>query len=300
MLRKSGMVLAALTTTAISLAMSAKESAIVTAIRYFIDGAQAEDIDLNIDNKRICQWKAPSTWQLLAEGIAGTTTSIMDVIRQAGLWAGIPLAAGETLTMTAAGSGNSMEIEFDLYDVGDIKSTQKNGSQADTYQLFQVISNTDIVTAAGDWPLDQSDLDDLFPAFPGGAVVPASTRMHMLALFGGPCGVGKASETTQNTTRLKMLRDRDDILSRDMLGMLWTGDDGVASDTVSYLTDGSSIQIPVAGQAGKIKVFDPPVIFEPGQELNVHATIAETAEGGDAAVGEIKLGLLFDVEKLRV
>jgi len=295
---QSGMVKVASTTTAMELIIPANRSALVTDIRYFIDGAQAEDISLSVDQKKILQFVAPSTWQLLARGIAGTLSSIFERFRELNMFAGVPLGPGQKLSMDPAGSGNYMEIEFDYADVGDFLPSMINGSESKMYQLFQVISNNAIMTAAGDHELNQSDLDSVFPQFPGGSVVPAKTRMHLRGLFGGPCGVGKASETTQNTTRLKMLRDREDILSHDLLGSLFMGDATVASDTVSYLSYGSSVQIPVAGQPAIVKVFDPPVIFEAGSELNTFVTLAETATGGDVAVGECKLGMLFDVERI--
>jgi len=235
MLLRPGMVKVAETTTAMELEMPSSKSALIRDIRYYIDGAQAEDIDVTIDRKRIFQFKAPSTWQLLARGVAQTLNSIFAAVQQAGLFKGIPLAPGEKLAITAAGAGNYMEIEYDLYDGPDMGPVLPNGSKSAEYQLFQVISNSDIVTAAGDWPLDQSDLDDLFPQFPGGAVVPANTEMVLRALFGGPCGVGKASETCQHSSRLKGILDREDIFSEDMLGLLFLGDNTVATDTVSYL-----------------------------------------------------------------
>lgn len=298
MLQRKGIVKVAATTTALELEMASSQSAMVTDIRYFIDGAQAEDIDVSIDRKRIMQFVVPSTWCLLAMGIVQAFRSIFDVIRAKGLFAGIPLAAGEKMTITAAGAGNYMEVEYDLYDAGDIANTLINGVKSAEYQLFQVISNTDTVLAAGDWPLDQSDLDDVFPQFPGGAVVPANTEMVLRALFGGPCGVGKASETAQHTSRLKMLLDRESILSEDMLGMMFLGDNTVASDTVSYTSYGSAIAIPLSGLDARIKVYEPGLKFVAGQELNVLATVVESTTGGDADAGEIKLGMLFDVKRL--
>ena len=297
MILQSGMVKAAAGAVALELEMPANKSAFITDIRFFTAAAAAEDISVSIDQKRILQFKAPSTWQLLAKGIAGTMSSIFDVIRDAGLFHGIPIGPGEKLSMTAGGANDFMEVEFDYGDAAEFKPSMINGTQSNVYQLFQVISNDAIMTAAGDWPLNQSDLAALFPQFPGGATVPAKTRMHLNALFGGPTGVGKASETTQNTTRLKMLRDREDILSHDLLGTLHLGNNAVASDTVSYLSRGSSVQIPVAGQNAIIKKFDPPIAFESGSELNAYVTLAETATGGDMAAGECKLGMLFDVER---
>jgi len=292
------MVKVAETTTAMELEMPSSKSALIRDIRYYIDGAQAEDIDVTIDRKRIFQFKAPSTWQLLARGVAQTLNSIFAAVQQAGLFKGIPLAPGEKLAITAAGAGNYMEIEYDLYDGPDMGPVLPNGSKSAEYQLFQVISNSDIVTAAGDWPLDQSDLDDLFPQFPGGAVVPANTEMVLRALFGGPCGVGKASETCQHSSRLKGILDREDIFSEDMLGLLFLGDNTVATDTVSYSSYGCSFSIPLANQQARIKVFEPGFVFKAGQELNISATVVEDATGGDMDAAEMKLGLLFDVRRL--
>lgn len=293
---RAGMVEHTSGTTALALKMEAGESARVRRFSAVAAAVQADDYTFKINRKSIFQWKTPSTWYGASDVLGRTHPTIIDALVAAGLWPVIPLAEGEELTITAPGANDYAEVEYDLYEGGDVKAEEDNGSKSRKSRLFQVISNSAIVEAAGDAPLDQSDLAAEFIDFPGGKIVPARTEMHLLAMFGIAAGISKSTAThTQHTTYIKMLADRVDLIDKDLAGFPFVGDIDEASEALSYLTDSGRLFCGVAARMPGLIVFPEPIVFEAGVELNVFATVVEDAAGGDFAAAALKLGMVFDV-----
>jgi len=294
MLKIAGMVESTSGTDALELEAKAGEGLMVRDIDNILAAAGAEDITISIDRKQIMQFVAPASWYLLGNMFPTGFFSIVSTLRELGLLHSIPIAEGEKMTITAPGANDFLNVRYDVFDADNVQKGMPNGSKGDTYDLFQVVSNSAVGGAAGDIALDQSDLDTVFPAFPGGAVVPARHHMTLKALFGSPVCTGSA--TGEYTTRLKMLRDREDMLDADLLGIDFLGDLADAGAATIYTPVGGRISAGVAFVPPRILVFDEPTTFEPGSELNVFATIGHTGAGDNFIAGEIKLGMLFEVK----
>ena len=296
-LKRAGMIEQTSGTSALSLTAEAGESILVRDIRSDIAAAGAEDYKVTIDRKSILQFKAPTTWHLLARLQAGTYPPIMEAIKKAGLFPTFPVAEGETFGITAPGTSDYLTVVYDLYDGDDIQADMANGSKASRYRMFQMISNSASPTEAGDEALDQSDLDSEFIAFPGGDVVPPGVNIELLGLFGIPVTDGTGAANAQNTSHLKFLADREDIFDKDLNGINFLADITHTAATTIYGQVAGRLWGGLAYQDAGIIVFDEPLIFVPGSELNVFATIVETTGGTDLAAGAIKLGMIMDVVK---
>lgn len=297
MLLRTGMVERADGTTGLSLEMPAGRAAKIRGLYLYMAAAGAEDFTITIDRKMVFQFVAPSGMYLLGGSHSDGQIPIMDTMKREGLFPEIPLAEGEKLEITAPGTNNYMELVYDMYTAEDVKNTDANGSKSDYYRLFQVISNSGVRDTAGDLALDQSDLNSVFPQFPGGDVVPAGTTMELLALFGAAVSQGAAAANGEYTTYLKALADREDIFDLDLGGITFLGDVTVATAITVYKTIAGRIGAGVAFVAPRIVKFTPPMVFNPGAELNVLATIARTGAGGDFIAGGVKLGMVFDVSR---
>lgn len=296
---RSGMVEHTSGTTALALKMEHGQSARVRRIEVVAAAAQADDYTIKIDRKSITQWKTPSAWYGMSDVLGRGYPTIVDALVAAGLWPVIPIASGEELTIDAPGANDYLEVEYDLYDEADVSADEPNGSKSATYRLPQVISNSAIVEAAGDAPLNQSDLDAQFPAFPGGEIVPSHMEMRLLAMFGTPAAISKATAThTQHTTYIKALADRADIFDKDLAGFPFVGNIDSATEAIDYAPDAGRLACGVAGVMPRLIVYKEPLIFPAGTELNVYATVVEDAAGGDFAAAAIKLGMLFDVVRV--
>lgn len=297
MLIRSGMVANTHGATALSLEMPAGKAARIRELHIWLDAHQAEDWSITIDRKSIMQFVAPDEWYMIGENPDSVEESMNETFRRAGLWPVIPLGEGETLEITAPGTDNFMEVVYDLYDAADVSPSEPNGSKADTYRLFQTISNAAERATVGDLPLDQSDLGSQYPAFPGGELVPPKMQMTLLGMFGTPWSHAALGVLGQYTTYLKMLADREDVLDMSLLGMLYRSDDFKTTTGLNMYCCASRLNKGSSKGSARIVTFDPPIVFPSGSELNVYATVA----GGCAnvfAAGDVQLGMIFDVARI--
>ncbi len=281
--------------TPLVLQLGSSESARVKRIWYEPAAAALEAIRVFIDRREVLHFAAPAMWRLLSDMYVGGYTSIAGALHRIGLWPVIPIGKGEALTITGGAANSYLTVVYDLYDGEDVNPAEPNGSKADRYRLFQIVSNAGVLAAAGDLALNQSDLDSLFPSFPGGHDVPAGSTMELIGLFGTAASKGTGAANGEYTTALKLLKDREDLLDRDLVGLPFRGDPAFVGASVEYETLVGPIRAGVQYMEPRLYLFDPPVEFPGGSELNVFATIARTGAGADFAAGEVKLGMLFDV-----
>jgi hypothetical protein len=285
-------------TNALELKAEAGTSLQIVDISFGVDGAQAEDITLSIDRKAIHHFKFPSGWYGLAEFPASSYQSLYRYLRKEGLIRPIPVGEGETVSVTAPGADNTLEVVYDLYDAGDIVPNMYNGSKSDRYDLLQIISNSAAISADGDADLDQSDLDSEFPGFPGGEVVPGRTQMLLKGLFGTGVSEGTGAAAGIYTDRIKFLADREDIFDKDLNGLLYVGDLSRTTATAAYGTDHGRLDIGRQYVEPKIIKFDDPIVFGPGEEVDISVECVESTDGATLAAGEIKLGMIFEVQRI--
>jgi len=280
--------------------MPTGQSARIKAIHYHTDTYSGDDITVTIDRKKMMFLDYVAQLSTFTRAMQSGYKSIAEEIHRLGLWPVIPLGEGQTLGITAPGAGHYIQVVYDLYEGGDVTPSEPNGSQSSTYRLFQQISNSGVRATAGDLALDQSDIDAVFPAFPGGESVPAKTTMTLLALYGSGYSRGTGAANGEYTTYLKMLKDREDILDQSLTGMVLLGDASYTTASVDVDTHAGLLW---TGTANFIEpslyVFDPPIDFTAGEELNVYMTLARTGAGGDFVAGDLHLGMIFDVQSSR-
>lgn len=282
---------------AASLHMPAGQSCRVKGIRGWRSTPVAEDLRVYIDRKLVLQVVNPITW-CIAQGTDDQGYELLeDLLVREDLWPILPVGEGQTLEITQgnADAWDYLEILYDLYGGADVGRDEPNGTEATKYRLMQVISNSGTIAAAGDLDLDQSDLDSVFPAFPGGDTVPSKTTMSLLALYGGPAACDDAAAGVgQATEYLRFIGEREDLFDKDLLGIIFAGDVTQAAATV-YTTDAGRLRIPDSSAPGQIIKFPEAIVFPAGDELVIRASILHTAAGFAAA--EVKLGMIFDVER---
>ena len=236
-----------------------------------------------------------SGWNVLRDLNVLTYIPVAKVLKRLGLWPTFPVGKGQTFSITGGASGDYIAAYYDLYDAEDVSPGEPNGSDADVYRMIQMISNAGVRATAGDLQLNQSDIDSVFPAFPGGEVVPANTEMALLALFGSGVTKGTAAANGEYTTKLKFLADREDMFDKDLTGLDYLGDVAHVAATTEYETQIGPLALGIATMVPKIITFPDPIIFKAGEEVNIFATLARTGAGADFVAAELKLGLVFDV-----
>tara|TARA_Y100000310_G_scaffold345357_1_gene464103 strand:+ start:637 stop:1539 length:903 start_codon:yes stop_codon:yes gene_type:complete len=300
MIRQTGMVENVAGATTLTLTMGTNESARIREINHFAVAAGAEDFSISIGLKKIQQFIAPSLWYLLSKSPITGIPCIYDALKRAGVLGDIPLAKGETLTITGCAASDYLEVVYDLYDGDDVSATEHNGSKSDSYDFIQVISNTAAPTEAGDEILDYSDTDAVFPGFPATEAVPPRMRFDLLALFGSGVASGTGAANGQYTSYLKMQKDRGDMLDKDLVGMLLKGDVSYTTDATVYGTDAGRLSLPVANREAGIIVFPDPIVFRAGEECNVNMTIVETTAASDITANSLKLGMVMRASRVPI
>ena len=279
----------------VDLTMPAQYSARIK--RLMVQGLTitAQAITVSIQQRIAFNFVAPAGWNLAQATPIANVGSVLEVAQDLGLIDPIPVASGELLRVAGLGAGVSVLMVYDLYDAGDVKAEEPNGSACKKYQLLQVVSNSAALAATGTAPLNRSDISAAFPAFPGGAVVPGNTKMTLKALFGAPVQLGSGAANVYYTTRLHMVSDQVDIDNILRLGRPYTGSVAYVTAALAYASVVGNLELGANYIRPRLNVLDPYMTFTDGDDMTVNCDVTVTG-GAGVSIGEIKLGLLFDVE----
>jgi len=211
--------------------------------------------------------------------------NLMEFLAKRGVNVSIPVAEGQTLSVSRYAETGNVMLVYDRYESGDVKSSDPNGSDAKEYTFIQYAEIGATPAAAGDFLVDTSLTPSEFPNFPCAAVVPANHNIEMLGIAGSPCIDAAAGPDSFATTFLKLLRDREVLFDVDRNGIPFDAQDEEAVAD-SYLARFSLIgpgtetllDSPTI-TSGDPLMFDPPLLFTSGQELNVYLSLAITGDG---------------------
>lgn len=211
--------------------------------------------------------------------------NIMDFLTKRSVNVSIPVAEGQVLSVSRYNEAGNVIVVYDRYEAGDVKATDPNGSDSKEYTFLQYAEIGSTPAAAGDFLVDTSLTPSEFPNFPCGAVVPANHNIEMLGIAGGPMISAAAGPISFATTFLKLLKDREVLFDVDRNGIPFDAQNAAAVAD-SYLGNFSLIgpgtetllDSPVI-TPGDPLMFDPALMFTPGQELNVLVSLAITGAG---------------------
>jgi len=208
--------------------------------------------------------------------------NLMEFLADAGLNVTIPIAEGQTLNIERyAETGNVMVI-YDRYSAGDVLATDPNGSESNAYTFMQYAKVGTAPTAPGDALIDTSLSPSEFPDFPCGKVVPARHTIELMGVAGCPFNDGAGGPIGFATSFMKFIKDREVLFDTDRNGIPFDAQDAAATAlsygcNFSLIGPGTEILVNTnAITPGPPLMFDPPLRFEAGQELNVYLTIVET------------------------
>lgn len=206
--------------------------------------------------------------------------NLMRTLFDKGLFAGYPVAEGQEFLLDITGGANkNSRITYKILDAGDINPEMVNGTNAKEFLFFNYGTNTAEIADGSYGGIDSCLVPTEFPDFPFGAVVPAKTEIHILALLVGTHrkGVyfGDAARYLRFTMGRKVLFDED--------------------KTGFYVTHGMN-NYPFHGENYErpVNLFPTPLIFHEGDEVNL-----ELSAGGAAipALGSL-ICLITKVIKL--
>jgi len=194
----------------------------------------------------------------------------------------IPIAEGQTLTVTRYAETGNVIIIYDRFSAGDVKDTDPNGTASKLYTFIQYAKVGTAPTASGDALISTSLTPAEFPDFPCNKVVPALHTIELLGILGCPFVDGAAGPVSFATSFLKLVKDREVLFDSDRNGLPFDGQ-AAAATALAYGSNfsliGPQTEVLVNTNAianGEPLMFEPPLKFEAGQELNAYLTVVKT------------------------
>ena len=217
--------------------------------------------------------------------------NIMEFLEEQGINVTIPIAEGQTLTVKRYAETGNVIIIYDRFSAGDVKASDHNGTDSKSYTFLQYARIGSTPAASGDFLLDTSLTPAEFPDFPCAKTVPALHTIELLGIAGSPVNNGTGIGARYVTNYLKLIRNREVMFDTDRNGIPFEGVDTDQSDNLyksafsligsgaEVLLDeefaGDVLQVPSI-TPGKPLMFDPPLVFLAGEELNAYLTLTKT------------------------
>lgn len=225
--------------------------------------------------------------------------TILGLLNERGLFAGYPIAEGQTLELSGLGAGAmTATLVYEEYDAGDINPAMQNGTEADEY-LYIAFGDTGApITAAGEFLYSKPRIPSEFPAFPFGADVPPRTTIEILGMLASERGADDGTLKTNyiHTKFYKLMRGREVLFDTDRQGIYAKGSD-VATNAAFECQNGQSILGEYSDLAQRPPLFFPePLVFQAGDELNVYVTTEVAATPGRFELDEQEIGLILRVK----
>lgn len=233
----------------------------------------------------------------------GTISSnLMRFLVDRGLPFSLPVAEGQKLNVSRAAGTGKIVVLYDRYDAGDIRADMPCGTAAKNYGFLQYLRESAVLEDAGNMELDTSITPAEFPDFPAGKAVPARMKIKLHGIAGCPVADFASGDVGFYTTYLKFTREREVLFDEDRRGFLFWGNDQTAQ-TAQYILGRSLIgsgaefaEFNSFWQSKPPLMFDPPLVFESGEELLVHLTWAESGSH-TMPVNLTDVALILEVER---
>lgn len=220
--------------------------------------------------------------------------NIMEFLTEQGINVTIPIAEGQTLNVERYNEPGDVVIVYDRFSAGNVKETDPNGSASKIYTFMQYAVVGDTPAADGDYQINTAITPAEFPDFPCGKNVPALHTIELLGIAASPFNNGTGMGARFVSNYLKLVRNREVLFDTDRLGIPFEGVDfdqsaDLYQSALSLIGSGAEARLSEAymdsmgnPQArryttlGKPLMFNPPLKFSAGEELNVYLTVTKT------------------------
>lgn len=227
--------------------------------------------------------------------------TLLAFLGELGIFKGFPVAEGQTFSITGMGGSNSITmIVYEIYDPEDISAEQENGSRSTEYLFLNYGTSGAPITSPGDALYDTPVSPAEFPDFPFGKVVPSKYEIDLHGICGSPRCPGSNDGTDYIYTKwIKMVKEREVLFDEDRNGILFMHPSTNVESNIDQTAEGFSL-------IGNLSAYDnnPPLMFPtpllylPGDELNIYLT-TEGANGyGTIAADQQELCLIEKVRRV--
>jgi len=227
--------------------------------------------------------------------------TILSYLGKKGIFKGYPIAEGETFTIELCTDATAVKmVEYEIYDAGDITSEMENGSKSGAYLYVNYGDTGANLQAVADVVLNETNNPTEYPDFPFGGLVPAGQKIEMIGILASDVApAANVAGTCSYTQYLKFMKGREVLFDEDHNGLLYyalfTDPPGAVNMIAEgYAVGGNFTQCDLK----QPHMFDPPEVFNEGEELSVAWHIVY-AGAGSAITQELQeVGLILRISPI--
>ena len=260
----------------------------------------AADIDIMTDTlaAQVHSVSQPDRHSIESVPMLRMRTLLRDMIERA-LLTGYPVAEGETFSVTGAKQAGAIVLAiYEIYEPGDIKPEDPNGSRAKEYVFVQYGNSGAAINVDGDTLFDVCQTPPEFPDFPFGKTVSPKHSITLLSILGSDFSPSANIATDYTYTKfLKMVYNREVLFDEDRNGLLMLSPTGANIGGRDLVAEGQSL----IGNYSNIDMRLPfilpePLVFSPGDELLLYLTTGRVGTGQDINIDGQEVGLIEAVK----
>ena len=260
--------------------------------------ANDKDIMTDILAAQVHSVTQPDRHSIVSVPMLRMRTLLRDMIERA-LLTGYPVAEGETFSVTGAKQAGAIVLAiYEIYEPGDIKPEDPNGSRAKEYVFVQYGNSGAAINVDGDTLFDVCQTPPEFPDFPFGKTVSPKHSITLLSILGSDFSPSANIATDYTYTKfLKMVYNREVLFDEDRNGLLMLSPTGANIGGRDLVAEGQSL----IGNYSNIDMRLPfilpePLVFSPGDELLLYLTTGKVGTGQDINIAGQEVGLIEAVK----
>lgn len=207
---------------------------------------------------------------------------IIKLLTDAGLWKGIPLASGQTLTVkTNYDEEERCMVFYERYEQEDITADMENGTKGTEYLFVNYGSNAVAIAVDAYGTFDTPILPAEYMNFPFGDVVPSGTEVDLLAVMTNR--LDRLGTVALGLPWTKCIRGREVLFDPDR-GGIYTGS---GQSLWGWGSRAWADQQPIA-------LLPEPITFKAGDELTIQQL---NDSGGELAIAYCIVGVILKVRR---
>lgn len=228
--------------------------------------------------------------------------TLLSYLRKKGIFTGYPVAEGEQFTIELCTDATAVKmVEYDIYDAGDITSEMENGSKANTYMYVNYGDTGAVLQLVIETVLGESNNPTEYPDFPFGGLVPSGQKIELIGILASDVAPATNTAATYSYTEyLKLMKGREVLFDEDHNGLMYYAPYTDPPGTVNMIAEGYA----VGGNFTQCDLkqplmFDPPLVFNEGEELSVAWHITNEGVAGIAITEELQeVGMILRISPM--